>query len=148
MSAEFQLFVDVWRAALNAIIILSPAVLFSLILSITIARLYARFFSKSVWPFTVLLLIFSLFGAMIGIFVGASRQPIISNTLPPIIALVSGYIVLTKSNGIPSRTRLVFPAGVLLLLLMLLIGAFYMKGVIAGEDSLKNSDDPKDSLSQ
>lgn len=60
-------------------------------------------------------------------FMGASSEPIVSSVLPPITTLISGYLALVKTNGLPQKTRLLIPPSLVLMLGMLQFSAWYIK---------------------
>lgn len=128
MDDALSMMRDVWGETFRAMVLLSPPVVLGALFSLTTAKLYSVHLHRSMWPIAVVLFMFGLFGATIGIFMGASKQPIVASILPPVITLASGYIVLTKTSDLSIRTRLILPAALMMLLLMLLLGAFYMKG--------------------
>ena len=127
MNDKLIILTEIWDEAITAMILLSPPLVMGALASIVMAKLFSTYLNRSIWPIAALFFMFSLFGTTIGVFMGASKQPIVASTLPPIITLVSGYIVLTKGADMSPRTRLTLPGALLMLLLMLLFGAFYMK---------------------
>jgi hypothetical protein len=60
-------------------------------------------------------------------FMGASRSDVVSSILPPIMTLISGYIVYLGSKNLSNEVRKLIPGGVFVLLLSLLFSAYYMK---------------------
>src|SRR3990167_10136032 len=53
----------------------------------------------------VLTFMFSLFGAVVGAFCGASETPIVSTIVPAIISLISGYIIYLTSKDLSDAEK-------------------------------------------
>lgn len=106
--------------------------LFSIIYAVFHRELNPTNISKTTFFMTCFLvfLSFSIFGSTIGIFIGASKNSIVKDILPIIITMITGYftyITTNNQNGVPSWILTLIPAIVLLILLNLVLSAFYMK---------------------
>ncbi|TAK99021.1 MAG: hypothetical protein EPO07_11215 [Verrucomicrobia bacterium] len=111
----------------KALVILAPLFAGCLLGSLFLASLY-RFVLCERWLRTLMVFVaFSFFGMTVGMFVGASSQPMVASILPPVIALISGYIAFVGGKNVPVKTRLLMPGGLVLMLVMLQLATWYMK---------------------
>jgi hypothetical protein len=123
-------FSDVWSNVINALILLSPSFLCSGIIALVISFLFRTKFDYRFVQNSIFFFGFALFGATIGAFIGASRQPIVGSILPPLVTLISGYVLITKESSFSNRTRVVIPGAVIVFIAMLLLIAFSMRGYV------------------
>jgi len=138
MSEELRLLQNVWQEVFKAAILLSP----TFIVSAGIA-LILSFVPNRNKRFFLLYFGFALFGGTIGVFIGASKQSVIVSVLPPLITLISGYVLFTKSNALSLKSRYALGGGVVAFIVMLLVCAFYMRGFVSPPDAV--SDRPAES---
>lgn len=115
------------NAAIYALKILLPVFVFCLTLVLPLAGVYKGYLQSPFWPSVMIFSVFCSFGSTIGMFMGASRSDIVSSLLPPIITLISGYVVYLGSKELPGEIKRLIPGGVFALLLSLLFSAYYMK---------------------
>ena len=116
-----------FKAAIYALKILLPAFVFALFLVLSLAGAHKAVQQTPFWPGVMIFALFSSFGTTIGMFMGASRSDVVSSLLPPIITLVSGYIVYLGSKELSATVKIFIPGGIFILLLCLLFSAYYMK---------------------
>jgi len=118
---------DGFIAAQVALTILLPVFVFSIVFTFLFAFLYSFYIKSKRYKIMVMFLVFSLFGGTIGIFIGGSKAAIVSSILPPIITLISGYLVFVVSKELSTEIKALLPGAVIVLLVTLLFSAFYMK---------------------
>jgi uncharacterized membrane protein YfcA len=123
MTELLKNFASAWRALST----LTPVFLSAIALSLVLSILYNYINKNIVARALVVFLVFSVFGSTIGVFMGASKSPIVTSLLPPIITLIAGYIAYLGSKELPKEFKELLPGAVLLLLSNLLFSAFYMK---------------------
>jgi predicted neutral ceramidase superfamily lipid hydrolase len=116
-----------FNAAIYAFKILAPVFVFGLTLVLFIAGAYKAYKKTPFWTCAMVFAVFGIFGVTIGMFMGASRSDIVSSLLPPIITLISGYIVYLGSKDLSDQMKELIPGAVFVLLLSLLFSAYYMK---------------------
>lgn len=116
-----------FKAAIYALEILLPVFVFGLVLVLSLSGAYRRYLQTTFWPSAMIFMVFCSFGTTIGMFMGASRSDIVSSILPPIITLISGYIIYLGSKDLSNEVKKLIPGGVFVLLLSLLFSAYYMK---------------------
>ena len=116
-----------FSAAAYALKILCPVFLFAALVVCCLALMHRRWPETSFFFCLLIFAVFAAFGATIGMFMGASRSDIVSSLLPPIITLISGYIVFIGSKDLSPPIRVIVPCAVLALLVCLLFSAYYMK---------------------
>lgn len=116
-----------FNAAIFALEILLPTFVFGLALVLSLAGAYKGYKQTPYWTTAMIFLVFCSFGTTIGMFMGASRSDVVSSLLPPIITLISGYIVYLGSKDLSDEIKTLIPGGVFVLLLSLLFSAYYMK---------------------
>ncbi len=116
-----------FSAAIYALKILFPVFVFGLMIVLALAAAYKAYQKSAYWSSAMIFLVFCCFGTTIGMFMGASRSDIVSSLLPPIITLISGYIVYLGSKDLSEKVKALIPGSVFVLLLSLLFSAFYMK---------------------
>jgi hypothetical protein len=112
---------------LRAIVVLLPVFVIGAGSSLVFSFFYYRIVGGRLLRSLMIFLTFSSFGSTIGMFMGASSQPIVASVLPPVITLTSGYLVFLKSASFPLRTRVLIPGALVLMLGMLQFAAWYMK---------------------
>jgi predicted neutral ceramidase superfamily lipid hydrolase len=116
-----------FNAAIYAFKILIPVFTFGLGIVLFLAGAYKGYKQTPFWSSAMVFAVFGTFGATIGMFMGASRSDIVSSLLPPIITLISGYIVYLGSKDLSEQIKTLIPGAVFVLLLSLLFSAYYMK---------------------
>ncbi|MCI5145608.1 MAG: hypothetical protein D3923_08765 [Candidatus Electrothrix sp. AR3] len=116
-----------FKAGVYALKILIPTFIFDIILVLSLACAHKGYKQTPFWSGLMIFSLFSVFGTTIGMFMGASRSDIVSSLLPPIMTLISGYIVYLGSKDLPDEVKIFIPGGIFILLLSLLFSAYYMK---------------------
>jgi hypothetical protein len=111
----------------RAVVILLPLFAICLLGSMLLSLMYRLALLERFLRTSMVFLAFSFFGMTVGMFVGASSQPMVASILPPVIALISGYIAFVSGKSVPVKTRLLMPGGLMLMLAMLQIATWYMK---------------------
>src|SRR6185436_8035433 len=110
----------------KALVILLPLFTTSLVGSLVLAVFYRLALREKWLRTTLIFLAFSFFGVTVGTFVGASSQPMVASILPPVLALISGYIAFVGSKDVLPATRMLIPGSLVLMLAMLQLATWYM----------------------
>jgi len=116
-----------FNAAWYALGILLPPMTFGVVLVIGLSAVFKKYLGVLYMQSTTILAVCWSFGMTIGLFMGASKSDIVSSLLPPIITLVSGYIVYLGSKELSSDIKRLIPGGVFVFLMCLVFSAYYMK---------------------
>jgi len=125
-----------YKAAWQAFCILSPVLLCTLILSIGLGILYKIYNRNDLRSILMVFAAFSIFGAMVGTFIGviqstavSEKSPIVASLLPPIITLIPSFMAFQSSKKYPGGFKSILPGAIFLLFLNLLFAAFYIKSL-------------------
>lgn len=127
MNYTFRAIINNFVTALDAIVVLVPLFVVGTLASVLFSYLYSRSLRERFLRSIMVFLTFSSFGSTVGMFMGASSQPIVASVLPPVITLVSGYLAFVKSANLPLKTRVLVPGALVLMLGMLQYSAWYVK---------------------
>lgn len=73
----------------------------------------------------VVLAVFSLFGGLVGLFTGASREPVVGTVLPVIISTVVTYIGYLASKELDTIQKQLLPFCIVVFLIATWVGTLY-----------------------
>lgn len=114
-----------FETAWSVIELLLPVGIFCLTLVILVSFGHKKYIRHRFEQSGLFFGMFAVFGATIGMFMGASQSAIVSSLLPPIITLISGYLAYLGSRSLPAEIKMLMPGGIFILAVSLLYSAFY-----------------------
>lgn len=106
-------------------VVIIPPIFFAVFAS-TGLLLVARFVG-TIRPIVsyVILLMFGVFGSVLGVLTGVSKESVVGVLLPPLITAVVGFVGYLTAAKIDTEVRQLVPLAIVNLLLCTLCGAFY-----------------------
>lgn len=85
--------------------------------------------------FRPLILAFGVFGTMLGLLIGASREPVVGAALPVLVTLVTGFLTYFTQKGTALSFRHCVPAMIIALATGSIFGAYYSSIPRNGKES-------------
>ncbi len=116
-----ELFIRIWLILSKGILI--PLIV-PLVASIAFSLLRRSSFNDKRVDF-IILMMFSLFGGLIGLFTGASREPVVGTILPVLISTVVTYIGYFASKNLSDEQKKLLPFCIVVFLIATWVGTLY-----------------------
>ena len=105
--------------------VLCPLILFASISSIIISVLSYYISSTSFKNAIMISLMFSFFGATLGVLTGASREPSVNVVLPIIVSSTVGFFGYLTNKSASRELALLMPPGIMCFMINIIFAAFY-----------------------
>jgi len=117
----------VFTAAYTGLLLLTPIVSFCIVVCIVLLCVYKSLGINNLYKGLAISLMFAIFGAAIGVFIGGAKESIVSTILPSLITLVTGYIAYLATKEMDEEIKKNIPGAMIMFLISLLFSSFYMK---------------------
>ena len=102
-----------------------PLVIVGIVINIVLWLQYGRRKKPPGKIFLAMVLAFGVTGCLVGVLVGASREPVVGAALPLIVTLVTGFLTYFMSSDISSGFKQLIPSMIIALVFGAAFGSYF-----------------------